>query len=200
MPDFGADACARRAEFVFARTYAELRGNKPYAAFLAEITAELGLPVCRLGPASKRIRQDLGATISGPMGGLQMTLSFPAGAVPEPTDVILAEGADGPAPDNSGVLGTIFSINAFRVSDNGLVNTFDQPFGLSINYDDSLLGGLDESKLALFYWDVVAGSWVESPHSLDPEANLITAELDHLTTFAVRQQPDARLYLPLVVK
>ncbi|MCB0164820.1 MAG: hypothetical protein KDI79_11375 [Anaerolineae bacterium] len=199
MPSFGADACAHRAELIFARTYAERRGQ-PFAAGLAKITAELGLPVCRLGPAPKSIDPVSGGTLAGSISGLSLALNFPSGAVPEPVELLLSEGADGPLPNSSGILGTIFSVNAFSTLDQRPVKTFNKSFSLSVGYDDAMLGSIDESKLALVYWDVITEKWVEVPGSVDPDENLISAELDHLTTFAIRVQSDNRVYLPIVIK
>ncbi len=154
----------------------------------------------RQGPAPKLIDPASGGTLSGWISGLSPALSFSTGGVPEPVELLLSEGADGLPPDTSGILGPIFSVNAFRSSDQGLVKTFPKTFSLSVGYDDNMLGGMDESKLALFYWDVVTETWVGVPGSVDPDKNLITAELDHLTTFAVREQSDGRVYLPLIVK
>lgn len=153
-----------------------------------------------ISPPSGMIDPILGGTLFGKVSWFDITIDVPTAAVPRLIEMRLHEGADGAVPDRNDVIGELFSINAIDVADQSSFRQFDKPFSLSVGYDENNLGGVDETKMGLFFWDEVSEQWVEIPGNIDPDENLISAELDHLTTFAIRSQRDSRVYLPIVMK
>ena len=62
------------------------------------------------------------------------------------------------------------------------------------------LAVLDESRLQIFFWNEAQGAWEAIPTTVDPVANTLTIQLEHLTLFAVLQTvpQEKNLYLPNV--
>jgi hypothetical protein len=58
---------------------------------------------------------------------------------------------------------------------------------LTVSYRDSDIAGLDETKLAMCRYDAVNDLWIELPSTVDAANNLITATVNHLSTFALVQ-------------
>lgn len=130
---------------------------------------------------------------------ITINLSFPPDAVAQPITVTI--GLTTSQPVSSGLLfvGQPFVVEA-RDTNGTLVTTFAQPFTITIHYDDADVAGVDEASLKLYFWDANAGEWVEIPTSVDTAANTLTANVDHLTTFALLGQVAQQLYLPLILK
>jgi len=64
--------------------------------------------------------------------------------------------------------------------------TFSPPITLAFTYDDSLVPeGVAEANLVIAIWDEEAGEWIDLDCTVDADDNTITAEVSHLTTFAV---------------
>jgi len=64
--------------------------------------------------------------------------------------------------------------------------TFDPPITFTWKYDpDALPEGVDEGDLVLAYYDEKASEWVELECGVDTKNNIITALVDHFTTFAI---------------
>lgn len=64
--------------------------------------------------------------------------------------------------------------------------TFDPPITLTYVYDPpEVSDGVDEEDLVLAYFDKVSGKWIELKSVVDTEANTISAEVSHFTTFAI---------------
>jgi len=64
--------------------------------------------------------------------------------------------------------------------------TFSPPITLAFTYDDSLIPeGVAEANLVIAIWDEEAGEWIDLDCTVDADDNTITAEVSHLTTFAV---------------
>ncbi|MEM4447444.1 MAG: hypothetical protein QW461_09135 [Candidatus Jordarchaeales archaeon] len=56
----------------------------------------------------------------------------------------------------------------------------------SYSDDEVARAGLDESTLAVYYWDESSGSWVRIEGSVvDTVANTVTVTVDHITYFAI---------------
>jgi hypothetical protein len=69
---------------------------------------------------------------------------------------------------------------------------------VSVQYTDREKGLVDESTLALYYWD--GSAWVKEPSSVvDLGGNTVTATPGHFSVWAVLGEV-RRVYLPLVVK
>ena len=141
----------------------------------------------------------VGGAQSGQVGNLGLTLDVPAGAANEPIGVTI-QGANGiPATGDFSVLGQGFSITAQTLG-GAAVTQFAQMLKLVIRYTDADVAGLDESALQLYYWDTAQTRWIAIPTTVDAAANTLTAQFDHLTTFAVLgpQADGPDLYLPLI--
>ncbi|MFB0563847.1 MAG: RING finger domain-containing protein, partial [Candidatus Lokiarchaeia archaeon] len=56
-----------------------------------------------------------------------------------------------------------------------------------IHYTDQQIAelGLDESSLAMWYWNESSGNWVLLPSTVDTGNNIVFAHTDHLTYFAI---------------
>ena len=80
------------------------------------------------------------------------------------------------------------------------VTQFNQPITLVIHYLDANLTGIDETKLELYYWHAGQQAWVLVPATIDAANNVVTATLNHLTTFAMLQGTGVKrsLYLPAI--
>ncbi len=64
--------------------------------------------------------------------------------------------------------------------------TFDQPVTITFTYDPALIPeGISEEDLVLALWDEDASEWVELPSVVDPETNTISAEVTHMSKYAV---------------
>jgi hypothetical protein len=64
------------------------------------------------------------------------------------------------------------------------VTTVPKPYQVAVSYDENKLGGLHENELALYSWD--GAGWVMEPSSrVDLENNLVLADPDHFSLFAV---------------
>lgn len=127
------------------------------------------------------------------------TLSFPAGAVTEPVTVTIGITNSQTVPSGFLFLGNNFTISA-STNDGTPVSTFLQPFTITIAYDDADVEDMDEASLELFYWDANSQFWVEILTEIDMDANILTAYLDHLSTFAVLGPEIIFLYIPVIFK
>ena len=71
------------------------------------------------------------------------------------------------------------------------------PYTITIQYTDEQKGALNESTLALYYWD--GGQWIrETTSTVDIESNQIAAAPDHFSTWAVMGEIRRVYYLPLM--
>jgi len=62
--------------------------------------------------------------------------------------------------------------------------TFDPPITLTLTYDpEALPAGVTESTLTIAYWD--STQWVSLESTVDTTANTVTAEVSHLSKYAV---------------
>src|SRR5690606_13593518 len=101
-------------------------------------------------------------------------------------------------------LGKAFSIQATNAAGEP-VSEFDQPFTLTFDYTDADLPAAcidpqNEAQLDLYYWDDEAEQWVATGATVEPETNRLTAQLDHLTTFAVGVAQEPGVYLPSLAR
>lgn len=77
------------------------------------------------------------------------------------------------------VIGRPFLVNAYTSSEQTPVTHFDQPFQMTLHFDEGLLGGVDETSLRLLYLDEAAGLWRDSAAVPDWTTNVLTVELNH---------------------
>jgi len=146
------------------------------------------------------------ATIDGAQGGTLTTadqtlsIALPANAVTTSVVMTVAK-ASGPL-NEAGFGGLAFDLTATDPSGNA-IRHFQTPITLQVRYNDSdwqNAGIRTEAELNLYFWD--ERQWVAllpcAGCSHDQLTNTITVVLDHLTLFALREDPRSRLYLPLV--
>ena len=74
-----------------------------------------------------------------------------------------------------------------------------QTLTIMVQYTDADKGPAIESTLALYWWNGVAWSRQGITSTVDIVNNVITAQVDHLSTFAVLGETN-RIFLPAVLK
>jgi hypothetical protein len=68
--------------------------------------------------------------------------------------------------------------------------TFEPPVTLAWAYDaEAIPEGVAEDDLTIAYYDENGGRWLKLDSEVDPEQDLITAPIAHLTTFAILAPP-----------
>ncbi|MBN1862080.1 MAG: hypothetical protein JW790_00330 [Dehalococcoidales bacterium] len=68
--------------------------------------------------------------------------------------------------------------------------TFEPPVTLAWAYDaEAIPEGVAEEDLTIAYYDENGGRWLKLESEVDPEQDLITAPIAHLTTFAILAPP-----------
>jgi hypothetical protein len=73
---------------------------------------------------------------------------------------------------------------AYDLGPDGAV--FNPPITITLNYDPGQIpAGVAEEDLVIAYYNVATGQWVILPSTVDTVNNTITAEVSHLTLFAV---------------
>lgn len=171
-------------------------------------TTVIAMPTLTLEPATATPTMTAVSVTISETGGvsevtldrLQIAFALPPDAVNESIRLTIEVADSPPATNGFQVLNQIFTINA--VTGNGApVTQFAKPFTLTIRYNDTAVQGLDEHQLALHYWHETQQVWIAIPTTVDADNNLLTATLDHLTTFAVLQtntDNPQRLFLPMV--
>jgi len=64
--------------------------------------------------------------------------------------------------------------------------TFDPPIALAMEYNENLIpDGVAEENLTIATWDDAADEWINLDGTVDTVDNTITAEISHLTDFAI---------------
>jgi hypothetical protein len=64
--------------------------------------------------------------------------------------------------------------------------TFNPAVSITVQYDQSKIpAGIDERNLVVANWDAAANQWVKLTSSVDADKNTVTANISHLSTYAV---------------
>jgi RHS repeat-associated protein len=74
---------------------------------------------------------------------------------------------------------------------------FAQPVTIELTYADAEVQG-SETSLSVFWYDPLLGTWRPLPTLVDPDANVLTAQTDHLTVFDFNTQDWEAARLPNV--
>ena len=126
-------------------------------------------------------------------------VEFPSDAVSEAVMVTHAS-LKGSAPAGMTEV-NFFDLSSQYVSDGLPVTSFAQPYTITVYYTDADIPGIQESTLGLYWWQ--NDGWEkESTSVVDTNKNQVTANLDHMTQFAVLGEggiTDYYLNLPLVI-
>jgi hypothetical protein len=136
-----------------------------------------------------------------------VTITFPANAVPEPVTLTLTDlfAPPAPAPQGKHVL-RAFGLDAHGAAGNA-VTQFTRNYTLRVSYTDAELAarGLDEDTLRLAYWDNTR--WVEMPGTVNKTGNTVVVQANHFTVFALlgsASKPPAptqqRTFVPFVMR
>ena len=119
------------------------------------------------------------------------TLVIPAGAVEGEVTIILK-----PTTKASGFMSPFVSArNDFEVlafdANGAAVTEFDQPLTFTLHYEDGDIGMIPVDSLAVHYFDVGQQRWLDAVttcadggYSRNPEANMLSLPVCHLTEFA----------------
>ena len=85
------------------------------------------------------------------------------------------------------------------------LTVFNQPVTVTINYTDTNVVGLVESRLALYYWDEQAGAWLDAlstcpdgAYQRDLEGNRLSLPICHLSEFALFGNSFYQTFIPMV--
>jgi PKD repeat protein len=167
------------------------------------------------GAVSTPIDPTMGGTLvyTSPSGS-SIIIIVPTGAVTQPTTLIYT-----PVSTTSVPPGYLFGGLAFTLvaSQGGTIVSdfsFLRPVAVTINYTDAEVVGIDESTLALFYWDTVTSSWQDVATTCSPPSsywrypshNKVVVCICHLSQFGffgiIGDSPayDGSVYLPLILR
>ena len=88
-----------------------------------------------------------------------------------------------PPPETASIIGC-----AYRLEPDGA--TFDPPVSLTWSYEPTYIPNTaSEESLAIAYYDEDAGEWIGLPSNTNMETHQVTANMEHLTTFALMGFP-----------
>jgi hypothetical protein len=132
---------------------------------------------------SMTLQPSSGNTLTVKMGTVN-EVSFPPGAVSEATVVTLRTSSVEMIPGNYGLLGVGLDLSA-ETEQGTPVTSFLKAFTLKVSYDSEDAELLDESSLSFYSWDGEGQQWVWANSAVDTTAKTVTAQLDHLSAFAV---------------
>lgn len=151
--------------------------------------------------AAETVNPGQPANFSHSSGGRTYTVDAPAGAVDQPTTLVLQEAPPPSAP--LGFAGVAFRLQAVRNGETLPGFTFQQPVRLTLAYRDEDVAGLDESTLAVVYDHAASATWRTDGVTVvarRPAQNEIEVEIAHLTHFALAAQQSGqnKVFLPAV--
>jgi hypothetical protein len=116
-----------------------------------------------------------------------IAITFPAGAVSDPTMVVYLPQAKTFIPGFAPI--RFFSLEAYREYDWHKVTRFNKPVTIQVSYAAIDVAGLDESKLGLYYFDTTAHQWVGLPSTVDMENKTVTASsVNHFSLYGLMAQ------------
>ncbi len=116
----------------------------------------------------------------------KLTIIIPGGTViltedgAAPIELIIAvDESPPPLPGGAVIIGTAYSFKP-----NGI--TFDPSMTLTFTYNpNSIPGNVNGEDSVIAYYDLATRQWVKLESVVDTEANTVSAEVTHLTTFAL---------------
>ena len=139
-----------------------------------------------IAPAAKITK-----AITGTEGGLvsltdnKAAITIPSGAFSGSGEITITPTASYTAPESAkGVVGN--QVYDFSATVGGqAITTFDKLLTLTFTYSDENIKGINESTLAVNYWDEATKKWLSLGGTIDSAGNKITATTAHFTKFAV---------------
>jgi len=116
-------------------------------------------------------------------GDGKLTITIPTGTIAKDAEgavllelVIAVDESPAPPPADAVVIGSVYDFEPAGA-------TFSPSMIITFNY--RIPEDVDEESLFVAYYDMDTGKWVELDSVIDTESNTITAEVSHITTFAV---------------
>jgi uncharacterized repeat protein (TIGR01451 family) len=144
-----------------------------------------------------------------PNGGIiTTTLEAPPGSASEEVQLVYNTLPTLPHPANARFTGHAFELVAYQHGKPLPDFTFTGPVTITLHYDEASLGGLDENRLTLEYWNEETGEWVDAsewwlpPYTTyirHPDENWLAVRIHHLSEFVLFGQPGAT-YLPVLMR
>lgn len=133
--------------------------------------------------------------------GFTSTINFPAGAVITETLFVYSPLLSPPSTNGYSFLGIAFTINAYQngIQVDGL--DFEEPVTVRLDYQDSLVVGVNENEIALYYWD--GDLWEDAAcgdYERHPDDNWLAVPICHLSDFAWMIKGDYKIFLPNVMQ
>jgi hypothetical protein len=127
------------------------------------------------------------------------TYFFPSDTFTDTVVVTHTARFPGNAPSSGNLVGISHVFSATAVYSNmGQLAQPTRPYTITVGYTDTEKGPAIENTLALYHWD--ESQWVKEPSSVvDPDANTVTAMLDHFSLWAVLGET-RRVFLPVVLR
>jgi len=135
--------------------------------------------------------------------GITTTIHIPAGSVSETTTLFFSVVETPTTPSGFEFAGRAFALDAYSGTEALEGYVFLNPITVTIYYAEADVAGLDEDTLALKYWDVSQGEWVEAacgPYDRHPGENWLAAPICHLSQFGLFAPTVHKLYLPVIWK
>lgn len=131
----------------------------------------------------------------------RITIHFAANTVSAPTAVIYVPQPITSVPGLRPVY--FFSLEAYREHDWQKVAGFNKPVTIQASYTMTDLADLDESRLALYYFDTAANQWIRTPGTVDIDSQSVTATTSRpsgLYGLMAPLQPSSPAPKPLLVR
>jgi hypothetical protein len=166
--------------------------------YLADLNA--GLLILRfLSPVSVFTVPVSGGSFTPSVDGTSYI--FPAGAFTDTVTITYVPlfPEDAPSPGDLVGIHHFFRVTAVYSGTGQMAQPAPgQTYTLTVQYIDAERGPAIEETLALYYWD--GNRWMKETTSiLDTEANIVTAQPDHFSIWAVLGET-RRVYMPLVFR
>jgi hypothetical protein len=127
-------------------------------------------------------------------------IEFPAGTFNQTVAITMTplSNAEVPKAGSFKLLGMAFDLHAIAVETGLPVQPLaGMSYTVSVPYDETALGGLDESSLRLYHWN--GREWVVEPMSyVDTVRNVVYARINHFSIWSVGA--GYPIYVPLAIR
>jgi len=160
--------------------YAKFRSSSGSESTAISDSIEL---VSAVEPVSGGITGETGGTAILNTG--KVRVDVPAGAVSGSGTISITPIIDYTVPVGlTSVVGNkVYDLSANIVGEE--VSTFNQPLTLTFTYTSDEIQGLNESTLAIYYWNETTNQWVSLGGTVDSNASTIKVNVTHFTKFAI---------------
>jgi len=89
----------------------------------------------------------------------------------------------------------------YEVSVSTGVYTLSQPAVINMYYHAEAAAGVSNDTMEVYHWDAGSEQWVSDGGRVDPEHSLVSAQVDHLSVFAILAERERHdIYLPLIAR